>query len=217
MGRIGFVVGLACVGWACTPGALPQPCAVYIAPSVIVNVSSAGGAPVVAATVSFVSDSGESGPCEENSGGEYFCGEEVDGLITVTVEKPSFAAQTFEVDVAADSCHVLTETVDVELEPEVCSGEQVPSILARVVDTGGNTVTGAAVRWRRAEAAPGSAADCQPSGNATFPFACGTEVSGDLVVVSTAGGFVQAVEEVLVEATFCHVITEEVTLEMAPL
>ncbi len=217
MGRISFVVGLACVGWACTPGGLPQPCAVYIAPSAIVNVSGAGGAPVIAATVTFVSDGGESGACEENSGGEYFCGEEVEGLLTITIEKPSFTTQVVEVEVGADTCHVLTETVDIVLEPEVCSGEQVPSILARVVDSGGRAVSGAAVRWRRAEAAPAGAADCQPSGNPNFPYACGLETSGELVVVATAGGFVQAFEEVTVEATFCHVITEEVTLEMTPL
>lgn len=217
MGRVAVVMGVACLGLACKQPPLPDDCAVYVAPSVIVNVSSNGDVPVVAAEVSFTGPNGESGACPEESGGQYFCGEEVEGLVTVTVAKSSYATQVFEVEVGADRCHVLTETLDVVLEPEVCTDERVPSVLARVEDAGGGSVAGVSVRWREADQPPGAAADCQASGNPDYPFLCGTEVPGDLVIVASAGGFNQAVEEVTVEATFCHVITEEVVLVMQPL
>ena len=217
MVRVAAILAVACVGLACKPGPLPDECAVFVAPSVIVYVSSGSDVPVVAATVSFTSDGGESGVCDERNGGEYYCGDEVEGLLTITVEKPSFATQVHEVQVGADRCHVLTESLEVVLEPEVCTDEQVVSVLARVEDGAGAPVPGASVRWRPSGQPANAALDCVASGNASFPFACGYEQAGELTLVASAGGFVQAVQEVTVEATFCHVITEEVVLVMQPL
>lgn len=58
----------------------------------------------------------------------------------------------------------------------------------------------------------GRSRDCESMGDGSF--VCGWEVAGDLVVMAEAEYYLPADATVTVEADDCHVITEQVTLEL---
>ena len=95
-------------------------CTDVVMPSVIVNVSSASDATVplsgVAVTHAVGAQAAE--PCESFTVGTWQCGWERAGDVTLYVSADGHLPATRTVTVGADACHVITETVDVVLEPE---------------------------------------------------------------------------------------------------
>jgi hypothetical protein len=90
-------------------------------PSVIVNVSSASDAtvPLSGVAVDYAVDAEPTVACVSYAPGTWQCGEERAGAFTLHVSADGHVPATRTVTVGADECHVLTETVDVVLEPVV--------------------------------------------------------------------------------------------------
>jgi hypothetical protein len=101
-------VGTGCFGPSCEN---------YAAYSVNVTVADDGGAGVDDAEVTYTVDGGNESDCESFGEGDYACGVEESGEITVYVVAAGFeeAQQTVEVD--ADRCHVIPEAMDFDLVP----------------------------------------------------------------------------------------------------
>lgn len=89
--------------------------------SVTVVVTDLDGVILDDATVTYDGPDGEDLPCDEGVG-TWACGYEVEGEITVHAEAPFFLNGSATVTVGADDCHVITESVTVELEPEAMPG-----------------------------------------------------------------------------------------------
>lgn len=79
------------------------------------------GDPISDATLTFTADS-YSGDCETFQAGEYICGWEVAGEITVSISKPGYEDTTITEMIEADECHVIGQQRDVALTP-VCGAD----------------------------------------------------------------------------------------------
>ena len=56
--------------------------------------------------------------CESiSAANEWVCGWEVSGDLTITVDAPGFSPYTETVTVGSDACHVISESLDVVLDP----------------------------------------------------------------------------------------------------
>jgi hypothetical protein len=86
--------------------------------SVSVTVEDEAGDAVTGATVEYSADGGAETACEEWSNGEYACGEEVEGEITVTATADGFGTDEATVTVEADECHVIGQAVTLTLAIE---------------------------------------------------------------------------------------------------
>ncbi|MEY3214532.1 MAG: hypothetical protein RIT28_5013 [Pseudomonadota bacterium] len=91
-------------------------CDDYAAASVVVTVLDEAGAPVEGAALDFdVVEADSHGPCDEVGAGEYVCGYEISGAMTISVVAEGFEPQELEVEVSLtdDECHVetISETV----------------------------------------------------------------------------------------------------------
>ncbi|MCK6503934.1 hypothetical protein L6R53_11130 [Myxococcota bacterium] len=88
--------------------------------SVQLTVVDAAGATIPDASATYTIES-ESWPapqdCEDLGGGTLVCGWEVEDTFHIEVEAPGYAARTLEVEVGGDECHVITEQVEVVLDP----------------------------------------------------------------------------------------------------
>ena len=62
-------------------------------------------------------DGGSATPCEEDSIGGHYCGEEFEGEVTVSLVIDGYEPVEETVTVEADECHVITEMVDITLVP----------------------------------------------------------------------------------------------------
>ena len=93
-------------------------CDDYAAASVMVTVLDDAGAPVDGAAVDFdVVEADSHGPCDDLGAGEYVCGYEVSGALTISVVAEGFEPQELEVEVSLteDECHVETVSETVTL------------------------------------------------------------------------------------------------------
>ena len=88
--------------------------------SALVQVLDEFGDPVVGADVRYQPADGMDQSCEELGAepGQYVCGYEVPGSMTITVDALGFEVAQIEVDVQSDECHVITEEVELMLTPE---------------------------------------------------------------------------------------------------
>lgn len=85
--------------------------------SVSVVVLDALGADAADAVVEYDDGRGIE-PCHAIEG-VYSCAYEVEGDIDISVSAPNYVSQTVTVTVESDECHVITEDLDIELQPEV--------------------------------------------------------------------------------------------------
>jgi len=180
--------------------------------SVTVRVRDDAGATVTDAVVTWGLSGAPTEACEGFGTGTWTCGYEVSGAITIRVEAEGFLPYQGVVQVSADECHVQTEQLTVSLERPDCTAQEVPSVLATVVSSTGEPLSGVAVAWRLEEELDEE--PCQLVGAA---WVCGTEVEGTIVVKAAADGHEGRTETVDVEADECHVLTEEVDLVLDPL
>lgn len=92
-------------------------CTSEVIPSVIATVSSASGADLTDVAVSWTAETAMQ-PCDGPSAeGEWICGEEIPGTLTVEASADGHVTASEVVEVEADVCHVLTERVDFVLDP----------------------------------------------------------------------------------------------------
>ena len=84
--------------------------------SVLVRLADGSGAAISGATVTWEAGTGRE-DCQEMTTGEYVCGWEVAGSLSIVAEADGYLPGEVEVDVEADECHVLTETVELVLSP----------------------------------------------------------------------------------------------------
>lgn len=184
--------------------------------SVTVRVADPEGTPVRRATVEWRRDGREYAPCDGMPApGEWVCGWEEAGDITVRVSAEGYATVERTVTVPQGECHVEPQLLEVRLEPEGtdCTEELRASVVASLVSSTGEAMRAPEVWWE----VPGSerpAEPCEPTAEGTWT--CGWEVSGVLRVSGTAAGFSSSTVDVEVEADECHVITEYVTLVVDP-
>lgn len=98
----------------------PMDCDLMAIASVVVNVSTSDGEEA-AFEISYEADGAAPVACEPlgDGGDQFVCGYEVDGDLTITVEAEGYVAQTetVTVEMREDGCHVVSETLDVVLEP----------------------------------------------------------------------------------------------------
>jgi hypothetical protein len=177
--------------------------------SVVVHVSEEGGG-AVDATVTFSVDGGEFADCMDNGDGAWACGWEQAGDITIRVEAASHTTFEETVTVEQGECHVVTQTVDAALVPVDCTMEEVPSVIATVVGSSGEELTGVVARWTHPET--GVVADCD--GGVDDTWVCGAEVAGAIVVTAVADGHAEESVTVEVGEDECHVITESVEIAL---
>ncbi len=198
------------------PGKEEVMCTEIAIASVIVNVSTEGGE-TVAPTVTYTVDGAEPVACESFSAGQYTCGYEVDGDITVLVTADGYqdVEETVTVGLTEDGCHVSTETVDAVLVPEDvdCTDVEMPSVIATVVGSSGEALTGVSVSYTAVEA--DIDASCDGPGT-DGEYVCGTEIPGTLHVTAVADGHAEETVTVEVGVTEdeCHVVTEAITFEL---
>lgn len=74
------------------------------------------GAAIEGADVTVTDDSGNTQDCEESSG-QYLCGWEMTGDLTISAEADGYQPGSTAVTVASDGCHPITEDVTLTLSP----------------------------------------------------------------------------------------------------
>lgn len=81
-----------------------------------VKIVTGSGTIVPDAMITFSVDGGPAQACENMSGGNYVCGYEVAGSITVTATKDGMTqTQTVTIVKTADGCHVQGQTITITL------------------------------------------------------------------------------------------------------
>ncbi len=93
-------------------------CTTELRYSVSVDVEDEAGDAVTGATVEYSVDGGAAVACEELQDGNYACGEEVEGDLTVTATADGLGTDEATVTVEADECHVIGEAVTLTLPIE---------------------------------------------------------------------------------------------------
>lgn len=123
-------------------------CTMMAAASVGVTVTDEAGAPLGDAEVVYSADGGAEQPCEDFGGGEWVCGWEVQGEVTVTARAEGYTEQSASVVVAldADGCHVVQEFVDLAL-PAECDPSLEAGLTLDVQDEDGELVPDAQAWW----------------------------------------------------------------------
>jgi hypothetical protein len=188
-------------------------CDLSAASSLTVTVSDADGAAVEDVSVTYSVDGGNAIDCEGSSG-TWICGWEQAGAFEIEVSAPGFETQTATAQIEGGECHVVSQSIDIVLEPVDCTEEIVSSVLLTLVDNEGTTLepgSGVWAHWGLADAdmAP---QPCVPSSDGRWE--CGSEQGGPFEIVSGRIGNYGASTEVEVAHDGCHPITEEVELEL---
>ncbi len=181
--------------------------------SVSVTVTDADGEPVPEVGVTYEANGGAPETCEEH-GGAYLCGHEVEGDLLIRVQAEGYQDHAETVTVTADECHVLTEHLEVILQPLDCTDEEIPSVIAYVVDAAGDDIPDAAVEYVPQDELWTAPEPCEPL--AQGGFVCGYEYDGFIDLWAEAPGFESGYAAVEVGADECHVITEEYTFVLDP-
>lgn len=87
--------------------------------SVQVTVIDDAGNNLVDADVTWTGDDGVPTSCENNGGGEYVCGYEVSGEVTIDATRAGHEPASELVVVETDECHVITEQLTLSLVAEM--------------------------------------------------------------------------------------------------
>lgn len=90
-------------------------CTDLLAWSVTIDLQDADGNPVEDAEVTYSADGAAAEPCENGTNGEYYCGPEIAGPLTIVAGKDGLSA-TMDFDIDADECHVIGESATLTLE-----------------------------------------------------------------------------------------------------
>ncbi|MFK7931732.1 MAG: hypothetical protein AB8H79_26380 [Myxococcota bacterium] len=185
-------------------------CTAEVVPSTLVTVVDGLGGAIPSAVVTFTLDGGPSTPCEAAGlPGEFVCGWEERGLITISADAQGHEEELAAVTVTGDDCHVDTKFVTLTLPEVNCTDEETPAVLVTPVDSEGNAIPDVKVEamplgenWTFPEA-------CQVAGGETW--ACGPEWAGDIeiwVSAPTTGSWYDVVN---VPADECGPITQSIS------
>lgn len=90
--------------------------------SVQVTVEDEAGAPIPDASLTWTGADGVPTSCENMADGQFVCGWEADGELTIDVTKDGFEDAQLVVTVGSDACHVITEARTVTLIAEATIG-----------------------------------------------------------------------------------------------
>ncbi len=192
----------------CEDGIVCTTIAVY---STTVTVVDDAGAPIDDAALVYTVDGGGEVPCEVMGGGQYACGIEQSGAFVITGSAEGYDEESMSVEVGADECHPIAETVTLTLGGPVCTAEVVASVQVNLADAGGAALEDPAVTFR---VDGGAEAACSSSDGGGW--LCGEDVTGNITVRGTATGHdpSEATVEVALDAAGCHAVTEGVDLEL---
>jgi len=186
-------------------------CTEIAVPGVVVTVTDPAGQRVEGASLS-VAGMGPRQACDDLGFGEYACGWEQSGLLTVFVEAEGFLPQVLDVEVEHDGCHPITVALPVLLEGDlVCTEEAVASVVLSFIDERGEAVPH--VRASFSLDGEGERQACTSAGGTLI---CGVEQVGTVLVDVEAPGFEDALlqYEVAIDEAGCHPVTvfDEVVL-----
>jgi hypothetical protein len=95
----------------------PVECDTMAAVSVTAEVVDADGQ-AVAAEVFYDDGSGEQ-PCEDWGDGSYACGYEIPGELVIRAQAEGYVDASEEVFIDSDECHVIGQSLVLEIQPEV--------------------------------------------------------------------------------------------------
>ncbi len=90
--------------------------------SVQVSVIDEEGTLITDADVTWTGDDGIPTSCENMGGGDYVCGYEAQGELTIDATKEMYEPGQEVVTVTADECHVITEVVRIMIVTEPVFG-----------------------------------------------------------------------------------------------
>ena len=191
----------------------PPVCTADVSPSLHVTVASADGSAPEEVSVRFSVDGSDLEDCA-GAATDWICGEEIAGEFTVEVSAAGHESQNHSLTVEADECHVISQQLDVVLDPIECTEEIVSSVLLTLTDNEGTVFevgSGVWAQWSLAEVDM-LPLPCVPSSDGRWE--CGSEESGPFDIVAGKIGSYVASTEVEVGFDGCHPITEEVELEL---
>lgn len=209
-----IALGLSALPLVGCPGAVgPPSCTAEEVPSLVVTVQDEAGDPIDGTLVRFSVDGGDFTDCD-GSGGQWLCDSELAGNFEVEISALGFEAQSRNITIGEDECHVIGQGIDITLEAIPCTDEIVPSILLTLVDDAGNPLTAATGSWSQwgVTGEDGPLSGCEIFD--TERFVCGWEQAGGIDLTAGRINYNGATETVTVESDECHVITEEVTLTL---
>ncbi len=203
---------------ACNTDTEPAACTDLFAYSVTVDVSSESGGALTNVVGTYTVDGGAVADCQAIVDGQLWCGGEEKGHFEITIEADGHVAQTQEVDVEADECHVIGESLTFVLAPETagCTEELRPSVLVNLssqLDAADYALTNGWVSWKDANSqtdeAPGP---CDTADQLIW--SCGSEFVGDINIWAGADDHETATRTVttVLTADECHVDTQEVDI-----
>lgn len=130
------------------PAAIPDDidCTAEARASVQITVVDTFGGKIPNAELTFRVDGGDAQPCEQLGGaGEFVCGWEQAGDITVTATAEGYFVQEAAVRVNADECHVITEQLTVTLDEIICTDEIVYAVIVEPINEAGESLQRARV------------------------------------------------------------------------
>ena len=143
------------------------------------------------------------------------CGWEEAGDIRLIAGRVGMTSTTTVVTVEADECHVITEEVELVLEPSPiqCDMQLVSSTIIQLEDPSGAPVEGASLEFTTPWEAWLMAEPCADLGGGSY--ACGEEFVGPMDISISADSFELVTESIFVFGDECHALTEyrTVTLE----
>lgn len=176
--------------------------------SLSVRLRDDAGNAVSGADVTYAVDGGAAKDCEE-WGGDWACGFEEAGSLEISVVAEGFEPHSEVVQIEADQCHVISQTLDVTLQSKDCTDVEVPAVIARVKDSQGVDVEDATLEWSYTdkEIAP---QPCEHSGGNEYT--CGWEISGELIIDARHESYEPDQHTVTVGHDGCHSITETIDM-----
>ncbi|MFZ5482519.1 MAG: hypothetical protein ACOZNI_37500 [Myxococcota bacterium] len=162
-------------------------------------------------TVTMITDAGEFA-CDDWPDGTWACGYEVAGDVTVRAAADGWVTTQKTVTVEQGECHVVGESVTLEMDEVACSTEALPSVLVTVTGAGGEELAGEAVSWMPAD----GTGEPTPCDGADADWVCGEEEAGDFVVYAVADGHAEERQGVTVPLTDdgCHVVPQQLAFEL---
>lgn len=177
--------------------------------TVTVTVTTPDGAPAGDAVVTYSVDGAAEAPCETHVVGEYVCAYEVAGDFTIRASLLGYEDAVGTATVEADECHVIGQTLSLQLTPLACTDHIVPAVIATLRGASDEVLDTPTVGWKpAAEDGPVSPCDEQLDGT----WACAPEATGDLAIQGTAGGHTVDTQTVTVVSDGCHPIQQNVDL-----
>ncbi|MEL6343491.1 MAG: hypothetical protein AAFV53_10180 [Myxococcota bacterium] len=93
----------------------PSICTNEARTSVMLELTDLDGAPISGADVT-VSNDAFTEDCEEWDDGDYACGWEMEGALIVRADAEGYLADSIDVTVDSDECHIITEQASLTLE-----------------------------------------------------------------------------------------------------